>query len=266
MKAEKQRQHKHGEDRKTPGLEDRNLILVVGGALIGLSLWLALGSTVTGSITKADIAQVTVAIINVVVLVGLLVITARYARSTHEMALAAKDEASATKKLVEQSVRPVLRVDVKLETLQDRKDLFIFLRWGNEGTGPALNIRCYVRLIHESGQQELVNKGRGRTGPEVLMFNDYLAVGHWISSPEYPLAFIPMWERYVTCNLGDVREVKAIAVYQDILGKYFQSESRASRVAGDEFQFQAGEFTATELTEEEAQHTLAGAGFSIRPA
>ena len=93
-------------------------------------------------------------VINLVLLAGLIGLTAMYAYSTHKIAEATREQASeikkqaeATQKLVEAAFRPILAIETKdfsLRIVENHTIELNTVRILNVGVGPALNVLCSV--------------------------------------------------------------------------------------------------------------------------
>ncbi len=190
-------------------------------------------------------------------IVLLFVVTTFYAWDSHEMAKAAH-------RSLKQAIRPILTFGGLTGVRTTERASAVYLCWQNEGTGPALNIRCWVETRDTTGKPSgVLNRGRAWDDPEVshqsLLFQDYLSVGRWVSTTEANTPqFVPVWRVAVPFDYDATAAFRVIAVYEDVSGNHYESKSEFRKGTGGEFEW--GLFSCRQVDDKEAVKALSAAG------
>lgn len=220
-------------------------------ALVVVALFASLGLTVFKDFFNQN--EGTVIAITTSVLVG---VTALYAWHTRELAWGSyqlvtetREMVSNTKEQLRQGVLPLLVFDNPLRP----PSAFVAVK--NIGTGPALNLRCWVEfkvpgsVIHRNED----------TSPSRRAFSlQVLGVGQLVGAPGQ--SGVTEWKISLDqiAPIDQVTDISFKALYQDVYGGWFRSVSRIARIDGN---WEPAEFSRAGVTEETVRRNLSSAGF-----
>ncbi len=185
--------------------------------------------------------------------------------SSLKLALAAQDQAVATQALASQTerqvtstrrlaknaerqlqsaLRPILRFKDNVTLAEEMK-----LEVSNLGSGPAINIKCWVEVAVRKGGVIRKNSSDG----SVTFQTKVLPAGGDNRS-----AGIRVWQCRLTPVPPNAESVSYVAVYQDVYHNYFRSEQRREVLQGE---LTPEQLTIDELPKEQAEEALRAAGY-----
>ncbi|MBI4299165.1 MAG: hypothetical protein HY666_05330 [Chloroflexi bacterium] len=156
--------------------------------------------------------------------ITLVLVTILYAWHTGQLATEAKKQAEATQELARQAqrqlhanFRPII-VFTPVPSLDGISLAVISLSVENIGAGPALNLRCRVKIDRSEGGDIIIDsddkKRRFQASALPNPAGDY--AGQDVHTK--------YWERSIVPPITSAEKVNFIAVYQDVHGNCFKSE------------------------------------------
>ena len=225
--------------------------------LLDRLLWLFLVGLVAvalmGLFIAIDIASEQArASLEVLALITLVIITGTYAISSNRLADSAKEQAESSRELAKQSERQLRSTFRPILSFAHEVDLRpARLEVENIGLGPATNVKCWLEITFPNSEPNRYNLNKAHQKfqypviPVPASFGDGPPPNEWIIAPPP--------------EPSDASTVSYVAVYQDIYGNSFKSESRAKNSNGV---LEPDGFTVNDLEQNQAEALLRQGGFN----